>query len=280
MGAALGWGVADFAAGLSSRRIGVVRTIFGMQFVGGSLLALTLLALGSWPVIPPATVMAGAGIALFGALVLAALYRALALGPISVVSPVTAGYLAITVILVVVFLGEQLSAGQVGAIVTVFLGVLLTSTDLRLLARTLGRPLPGVRLALLCMVGFGVWQALFAGLLRDHDGLALILMLRVSSACVCGLAVLRAPPAPGPLNLGTFLLIAAVGIFDTLANVSFLLGVEQGYASIVATGSGIYSVIPALLAIVLLRERLAPNQYAGIAVLVAGLVGLGLSGSS
>ena len=278
MGAALGWGIADFAAGLSARRIGVVRTIFGMQMVGGSLLALTLFVLGRWPVIPPATMVAGAGIAFFGALVLAALYRALALGPISVVSPVTAGYLAITVVLVVIFLGEQLNAGQVAAIVAVFLGVLLTSTDFRVLAQTLGRPLPGVRLALLCMVGFGVWQALFAWLLRDHDGFALILMLRISSACMCGLAVLRAAPAPGPLNRGTFLFIAAVGIFDTLANVSFFLGVEQGYASIVATGSGIYSVIPALLAIVLLRERLAPNQYAGIAVLVAGLVWLGLSG--
>ena len=42
------------------------------------------------------------------------------------------------------------------------------------------------------------------------------------------------------------------------------------------TGSGAYPLIPALLAIAVLRERLAPNQYVGVVVLVAGLVALGL----
>jgi drug/metabolite transporter (DMT)-like permease len=42
------------------------------------------------------------------------------------------------------------------------------------------------------------------------------------------------------------------------------------------TGSGAYPLIPALLAILVLRERLAPNQYVGVAILVTGLVALGL----
>jgi len=35
-------------------------------------------------------------------------------------------------------------------------------------------------------------------------------------------------------------------------------------------------IAAALLAIAVLHERLAPNQYVGVAVLVAGLVALGL----
>jgi uncharacterized membrane protein len=54
------------------------------------------------------------------------------------------------------------------------------------------------------------------------------------------------------------------------------IGIALGYASFVMTGSGAYPLIPALLAILVLRERLAPNQYVGVAVLVAGLVALGL----
>jgi drug/metabolite transporter (DMT)-like permease len=58
--------------------------------------------------------------------------------------------------------------------------------------------------------------------------------------------------------------------------VLFVLGVQTGSAAIVATASGAYPMVTTLLAIVLLRERLAPNQYLGIAVLLAGLVTLGV----
>src|SRR5258705_141574 len=67
-----------------------------------------------------------------------------------------------------------------------------------------------------------------------------------------------------------------VGVLDTGANVLLSLGIASGFASFVMTGSGAYPLIPALLAIAVLRERLAPNQYVGVVVLVAGLVALGL----
>ncbi len=58
----------------------------------------------------------------------------------------------------------------------------------------------------------------------------------------------------------------------------YVLGVQAGFATIVATGSGVYPIIPALLGITVMGERLAPNQYVGIAVLLAGLVTLGALG--
>jgi uncharacterized membrane protein len=41
----------------------------------------------------------------------------------------------------------------------------------------------------------------------------------------------------------------------------------------------VYPIIPALLAISVLGERLAANQYVGVLVLLAGLVALGAAGS-
>jgi len=81
------------------------------------------------------------------------------------------------------------------------------------------------------------------------------------------------------MDLTTWSLVLVTGALDTLANVLFVLGVQSGSASVVATASGAYPIVTALLAIVLLRERLAPNQYAGVVVLIAGLVGLGLAAS-
>jgi drug/metabolite transporter (DMT)-like permease len=66
-----------------------------------------------------------------------------------------------------------------------------------------------------------------------------------------------------------------VGVGDTAANVLFALGIESGYASLAATGTGMYPIIPAVLGMIALGERLAPNQLIGIGLLVLGLVALG-----
>ncbi|MSQ37902.1 MAG: hypothetical protein EXR61_06280 [Chloroflexi bacterium] len=287
MGAALGWGIADFAAALVARRIGTFRVALGLQLTGGGLFALALLLSGRWPRLEPGLLAGGAVLALLAVVSLTALFRALALGPIAVVSPVTAAYLAVTVLLVVAFLGERLSLAQSLAIVVTFLGVMLASTDLRIIRATLGRPSPGVRFAFIAMIGFGVYQALFAGFVRDHDGLAVILTVRALSALflLAALARVRLPAmtvvTPLPFVFGldrrALALVVFVGVFDTLANVSFFLGVDSGFASVVATGGGAYPVVPVVLAIRFLHERLAPNQYLGIVVLLAGLVGLGLA---
>ncbi|MBI3521532.1 MAG: DMT family transporter [Chloroflexi bacterium] len=260
--------------------MGALWTSLGMQTVGTVLYAAALLALGRWPAIATSVLPWGIGLGLLGNLSLYFLYRSLAIGPIAVVSPVVASYTAVTVILVVVFLGEQLSALQTLAIVVTFAGVLLASTDIRQVVATLGRPLPGVRIALIATIGFGCWGALMAGATRTEEPLALVLVGRASAmvALLVIVAALRRRP-PSDRSARAIGLLVAVGVFDTIANVLFVVGVQGGFAAIVATASGIYPVLPAVLAIVVLGERLALNQYAGIAVILGGLALLGLSAS-
>jgi drug/metabolite transporter (DMT)-like permease len=271
--------VADYAGAMSARRIGALWTSLGMQAVGAVTLAVTLLALGRWPVITAETLPWAAILAISGGLPLWLLYRALALGPISVVSPVVASYAALTVILVVIFLGETLSEAQAIAIGITFVGVVLSTTDVRTFVATIGRPLPGVRLGILATLGFAVWGALLAAGTKQHDGLALIVLWRTMA--VMGLAVIALVGRRGvtlPVPPSTIALVVGVGIFDTLGNVAFVFGVNAGQAAVTATGSGLYPIIPALLGIGLLGERLAPNQYLGIAITVAGLVTLAVRG--
>ena len=208
---------------------------------------------------------------------LAALYRAFALGPIAVVSPVVASYAALTVVLIVVFLGERLTSGQAVAIGVTFVGVAVASTDIRELRRTLGRPSEGVRIGFFATLGFAVWSAIFAVGVRATDGLGLIVLQRSFSVVLLTLFVVLRGTSLRPIAARPALaLVAATGVLDTGANVLLALGIASGFATFVMTGSGAYPLIPALLAISVLRERLAPNQYVGVAVLVAGLVALGL----
>ena len=247
-----------------------------MQASGAVLFAGALLLLGRWPSLDGAVVAWGSALAMVGAGALLFLYRGLALGPIAVVSPISAGYSAITVILVVVFLGERVSVGEAVAIAVTFAGIALASTDLRQVVRLRGRPLPGVPSALVAMVGFGAWGALMTAASRSQDELALILVGRGAGFLFMTLlAVALRSGIPSDRRRGTLLMVLMIGAVDTIANVLFVFGVASGAAAIVATASGMYPVVPAVLAIVFLGERLAPNQYAGVVVLIAGLVALG-----
>ena len=274
---------------MATRRVGVALTSIGMQSISLVGYAVVLALLGRWPVLTPELIGYGFVLGIIGVTSAAALYRALALGPIAVVSPVVASYSALAVVLIVVILGERLTAGQGAAIAVTFVGVVIASTDFGEVRRTLGRPstlaplatqgpLPlGVRYGLVATLGFAVWGVLYAMAVRATDGLGMILPLRVFSVLLLIVYVLVRRPSFAPLrDRRALILIVIVGVLDTGANVLLSLGIASGFASFVMTGSGAYPLIPALLAIAVLRERLAPNQYVGVAVLVAGLVALGL----
>jgi drug/metabolite transporter (DMT)-like permease len=262
---------------MAARRAGVALTALGMQVLGVVAFAVVLLVLGRWPAFAMTQVPWAFVLALVGTLSLAALYRAFALGPIAVVSPVVASYAALSVVGIVLFLGERLTAGQVFAIAATFVGVVVASTDVRELRRTLGRPVEGVRIGVLATIGFGIWGTILAAATRVNEPFALVIIWRLFGIALVALFIAwrRTPLAPLAIR-STLAIVALVGVLDTGANVLLMLGVESGFASFVMTGSGAYPIIPAVLAILVLRERLAPNQYVGVLLLVAGLVALGL----
>jgi drug/metabolite transporter (DMT)-like permease len=247
-----------------------------MQATGLLSFGIVVWILGRWPAFEPGMVPFATLLGILGVISIAALYRGLALGPVAVVAPVVASYVVITVVLVVIFLGERLTTAQILAASMVFVGVVLTSTDARELRVTLGRPVPGVRIGFIATVGFGMWSAVFAIATREYSLIPIILLLRATSFVFVGsfiagrhidLRVFR--------NRTTLLLGTIVGVLDTLANVFFALGIGSGYASLAATGTGMYPIVPAVLGMLALGERLAPNQLVGIGLLVIGLATLG-----
>ncbi len=277
VGAALAFGFSDYAAAMAARRTGVALTALAMQIVGVIAFVALLLVLGRLPLFMWSQVPWALALAIVGTGSLVLLLRAFALGPIAVVSPVVASYAALSVIGIVVFLGERLSAGQAAAIGVTFVGVAVASTDIRELRRTLGRPVEGVRIGVFSTLGFAVWGVLLTAASRVNDPFALVIIWRLCGIVLVAAYVLwRREPLTSLRNPVTAGLVTIVGILDTGANVLLVLGIESGFASYVMTGSGAYPLIPAILAILVLRERLAPNQYVGVAILVGGLIALGL----
>jgi drug/metabolite transporter (DMT)-like permease len=277
VGAALAFGFSDYAAAMAARRTGVALTALVMQIIGVAALVAVLFVLGRLPVFAWSQVPWALALAIVGTTSLVLLLRAFALGPIAVVSPVVASYAALSVVGIVVFLGEHLSPGQAAAVGVTFVGVAVASTDIRELRQTLGRPVEGVRIGVFSTLGFAVWGVLLTAASRVNDPFALVIVWRLCGIVLVGAYVLWRRPSLAKLrDPATAGLVTTVGILDTGANLLLVLGIESGFASYVMTGSGAYPLIPALLAILVLRERLAPNQYVGVGVLVAGLIALGL----
>src|SRR5439155_17410831 len=243
-----------------------------MQSTGLVSFASVVWVVGGWHSFEPGMVPYAIGVGLTGVVAVAALYRGLALGPVAVVAPVVAWYVVITVILVVIVLGERLALAQILAASLVFVGVVLTSTDARELRVTLGRPVPGVRIGLISTVGFGLWAAIFAIATRQYSWVAMVLLLRATSFVFVGAFVasrhidLRVFRERTVLALGT-----TIGILDTLANGLFARGVESGYASIAATGTGMYPIVPAVLGMLYLGEGIATNPNVVILPLQIGI---------
>ncbi len=69
----------------------------------------------------------------------------------------------------------------------------------------------------------------------------------------------------------------ASGAADLLGVVTYSIGASQGLLSIVLIASAVFPLIAVALSIAFLHERPVANQYVGIALVVTGLLVLGLA---
>ena len=72
-------------------------------------------------------------------------------------------------------------------------------------------------------------------------------------------------------------LALATGAADIVGVTAYSAGAEHGQLSIVLAASAVFPLIAVVLSFVFLRERLVTNQYAGIGLVVVGLLLLGLA---
>jgi drug/metabolite transporter (DMT)-like permease len=276
--AALSWGLADYFAAITSRQTGSFRVVLGFHLMAMVLLAGLLLVTGEGL----SDVSGGdlawlAFVGLLGGLSYLAFYQALAIGPISIVSPIVSAYAAVTVVCAVLIGGERLAPGETAAIVVVILGVLLASSDLAQMRALERVALLGILLALATAVVIGAFVYGVAYFSADYGWLVPIFLARgFSTLFIVGVALRTGDwrfPDRSPRLLGVIALIAVV---DTLGYVAFNFGVRHADTTIVATAAAPYAVVPIVAGVVLLHERPRATQWVGIALVIAGLVLLGL----
>jgi drug/metabolite transporter (DMT)-like permease len=279
LGAALSWGLADYFAALASRRVGALRVVLGFHLaaivpLAALAFATNALAPLSWSQVP-FFVLLGA----VGWLSYLAFYGALAIGPISVLSPIVSGYAAVTVLLAVVISGERLDVGATVAVVVTIAGVVVCSTDLRQIRGIAleRRAALGLLLALAAMALIGGFVFGVAYRHRVLGWLAPIFLARgFATLFLLGHGALQGLRWPEG-SVGLLGVVGLLGILDTGGYVCFNLGVEHAATSIVATASAPYALVPIAAGVLLLAERPTLMQRAGVLLVIGGLVLLGLT---
>lgn len=276
--AALSWGLADYFAAMASRRAGSFKVVLGFHLAAMVLLVGLLLMTGEgFSAVSGGDLAWLAFVGVLGGLSYLAFYQALAIGPISIVSPIVSAYAAITVVCAVLIGGERLAAGETAAIVVVIVGVLLASSDLAQMQHLERIAVLGILLALATAVVIGAFVYGVAYFSAEYGWLVPIVLARGFSTLFLVVVSLRGGewrfPDRSPRLLATMVLIAFV---DTLGYVAFNFGVRHADTSIVATAAAPYAVVPIVAGVVLLYERPRTTQWAGIGLVMAGLILLGL----
>ncbi|MFF3090602.1 EamA family transporter [Streptomyces nojiriensis] len=271
------WGLADFGGGLLTRRIPALTVVVVSQVVAVVVLGAVVLGTGAWREAGPQLWFAvGAG--LVGPVAMLSFYKALALGPMGVVSPL--GSLGVVVpVTAGLISGERPGLGQFAGIAVAVVGIVLAGgPELR------GAPVQrqAVVLTLVAAFGFGAVMALIAEASSTVTGLFLALFVqRVTNVAVGGAALwtqtrrgIPALPAGAAPKLlwGLLPALAFVGLADVAANGTYSIAAQNGPVTMAAVLSSLYPVITALAAFAVLKERLRTVQAAGAGLALAGTV--------
>ena len=258
LASSVAYGLTDFLGGLAARRahifvlgsltqpLGLVLLLVVAPMVGGTVTG----EVWFWGLV------SGLG----GAVAYVTLFRALAIGPMSVASPVSAIIAVVLPVLAGVFFGERLPlAGWVG-IVAGIVAVLMVSQVHEDAPHPVS--LQVVLLAVVAGVGISVFLVALERAPSD-SGLWPIVIVRVVTSILLLTAMLTARVASRP-SRDVVLLASASTVLDVVATVAFMLATREGLLTVVAVITALYPAATVIMARIVLKEHLQAMQKMGL----------------
>lgn len=277
---AITYGAADFFAAIATRKVRVVAVTALASFTG----LLFLLAVS--PILGTKFSDEAFFWGLMGGfssvIALLALYASLAIGPISIVSPLGALVSAIVpAVIGVAFMGESFSLLGWLAIALALIAVVLVG-----FVPSEHVELPKPRAIILAIIaGAGIGLAITALARSPHDsGIAPIIVMRTTATVLLGTIVLigllrgqKASATNEPLTRQIWFTVAGAGALDATANIFFTLASRSGSLTVTGVLTALYPLGTILLARLVLKEHVAGIQKIGIALTLSASLLLALA---
>jgi drug/metabolite transporter (DMT)-like permease len=245
----------------------VLRVVLLSQAVGLTLVVVVVAIVGD-PVPSTGALAKAAGAGVGGVVALAAFYRALAIGTMSIVAPISATGAAVPVI-VGLARGERPGTLALGGMAAAGLGVVLASREQHDDTDRAAAGRLSVGLALVAALGFGTFFVLINSAAEESPVWSLLPGRLVSVAVLALVAALArtviAPPA------AQWPPLAAAGALDAGANLLFVLASTRGLLSTASVLASLYPLTTVILARVFLGERIRRVQELGVALALVGV---------
>lgn len=270
---AFSYGYADFVGALAAKKIRAM-AVTAYSFSFGLMLAIVL-AFIFGAEFSQSTIIASILAGICSAAAISFLYAALALGPISIVSPLTAVVSAVIPVVADVALGTALSPFVAVAVVLILIAVVLVAFV----------PSPNLQLPTIRATLYGVGAGLgFAGIFLFLDftdpgsGLGPLVIMRAVGLPILLLLLLvtylknpqqRFIEKVTDWKLAALILLASTG--DVMGNVAFLIATRAGDLAVAAVLTSLYPVGTIVLARIFLKERVAKSQLVGIVLALCGV---------
>ncbi|MWV49885.1 EamA family transporter [Rathayibacter sp. VKM Ac-2803] len=271
---AAAYGVSDFLGGLASRRVAALRVVLVSYPVSALVIAVMAPFVGGR--LDPASLAWGAASGAVMAVAMWCFYSALAEGPMSVVSPVTAVMVAGVPVVVGVALGERLSPVSIVGILLAIAAIVLVSRESA--AGGDGRRFtPRVaRLTLAAGTCFAL-SFVFTDRIDGASGLWALVAARVVASCLVAVAAMRSKES-ARLRGRLLVLAVGVGLLDVVANIGMLYAFRDGMLSLMSVLIALYPAVTVGLAVAVLRERVGPGQLLGMALATGAVVTIAVAG--
>jgi drug/metabolite transporter (DMT)-like permease len=264
LGASASWGFGDFLGGVRSRTVDPLAILAVSQPIGLAFLGIVVAARATGP--PGPEVAWSAPAAVVGTIGLAAFYRGMAVGAISIVAPIAGAGAAIPVV-VGVARGDRPSLLQGVGFAAAIAGVVLSSWE-RHPGRT--RFAAGAGFGVVSMLAFGFYFV-FLHQASGEDFLWPAFLFRVVSTSLVWIALLVVRPSVRGVG-GALGALVLIGLLDTGGNTLYVAAASYGSLSVTAVLASLYPVVTVLLARYRLRERVHRLQEVGIALTIVGIV--------
>jgi len=265
------WGVADFLGGLKSRTY-AVPVVLALMYLSSLVVMLAFVAARGAGPPQSESVLAALAAGLVGIAGLAAFYRGLAIGTMSIVAPIAATGVALPVVVGLIGgdnPGPVRSVGLACAVV----GVVLASREDDEGPADARQQRLSIMLAVVAGLGFGSYFVLAEIASRGDVAWALVFSRASAFPIIAVLAIVALRRGNGTRPAGLALAtLAGIGLIDLGANFLFNHASTIGELSSVAVASSLYPVTTVMLAALVLGERVRGVQRAGVVVALAGVV--------
>ncbi|MEM4397373.1 MAG: DMT family transporter [Candidatus Woesearchaeota archaeon] len=277
------WGIADFLQALAIKKINSLKTMFFSNLLGfiPTLIFFFYFLLNDYIKID----FFNFSIIFFSTLInlfaVKNFMKSYEEGEISIVTPISASYSIITVVLAIIFLNEKLTILKFLAIFLCILGIILVSTDLRKLKNL--HTAKGIKESIFAFISWGVYFFLISlvsknllnlGISKLNSAITLFFLtglLTNFNLIFYSFLKEKNNLFKTKLEKNIWLIFIINFFLYNIAWIAVNYGISLDYVSIIAPISSLYPAITVLLAFFILKEKLVLNKKIGIILTILAI---------